>query len=80
MGPWFALIPGWVKRAVVALVGGFAILWGFAEYNQRLGKTELLADSKQEGKKNAEKANAHHDQSRKPGAAQRVLKDYCRDC
>lgn len=77
---FLALIPGWMKRAVVGGVGVVAIVWGFAEYNQLLGKKEVLADAKKTGIVNAQKSQAHHADARRPGAAGRLLKDSCRDC
>lgn len=80
MGAVLAFFPGWIKRGVVSVLGILAIVWGFAEYNQSIGKREVLADSRQAGKVNAKKSETHHANARRSGAAGRVLKEFCRDC
>lgn len=75
-----AFIPSWLTRAVVGGVGVVAIIWGFAEYNQNVGKKEILADSKKAGQDNAKKSESHHANAARPGAADRVRQKFCRDC
>ena len=65
------------------LAAGAAILvflGAFALDQQSRGKTKLLAESKQQGKKINEKNAQVFDRAARPGAPQRVLKNYCRDC
>lgn len=73
-------IPGPIKRLIVGCVGVVAFLWGYAAYYKSAGKKELLADSKKAGIEHAEKSETHHSNASRPGAAARVLKNYCRDC
>lgn len=74
------LVPSWLTRALVGGVGVLAIVWGFAEYNQTIGKKEILADSKKAGQENAKQSETHHVNASRPGAADRVRKKFCRDC
>lgn len=44
------------------------------------GAARVIATSKIEGKKNADKARKAYERARTPGAAERLLQDSCRDC
>lgn len=63
-----------IALAILAFLGMFAL-------DQRSrGKASLIADSKQEAKKiNAKNADVF-DRAERPGASQRVLERFCRDC
>jgi hypothetical protein len=74
------LIPGPIRRILVGCVGVVVFLWGYAAYYKSAGKKELLADSKKAGIENAQKSQEHHANARRPGAADRLRKDSCRDC
>jgi hypothetical protein len=72
LNPW--------ARAVAAVGGVFVIWFAFASHYEGKGARKVIAASKIEGAKNAEKSAQHHSAARKPGAAERLLKDSCRDC
>jgi hypothetical protein len=67
--------------APALIVGGVLIFLGIFAYDQRQrGAEKVFTQSKQEGKKiNAKNAQVF-DRADKPGAADRVLKRFCRDC
>jgi hypothetical protein len=44
------------------------------------GAAKVVAESKQEGKANADKARKAYDRARSPGAAERLRQNDCRDC
>jgi predicted small secreted protein len=44
------------------------------------GATEVVAEAKQQSKKNAEQSRKAHEKARAPGAADRLRRDSCRDC
>jgi len=72
LNPW--------ARVAGAVAGVFVIWFAFASHYEGKGARKVIAASKIEGAKNAKKSAAHHDAARKPGAADRLLKDSCRDC
>lgn len=44
------------------------------------GAANVVADAKAQGQKNAENSRKAHQKAREPGAADRLLRDSCRDC
>lgn len=67
--------------APALIVGGVFIFLGIFAYDQRQrGAEKVFAQSKQEGKKINAKNSEVFSRAGKPGAADRVLKRFCRDC
>ena len=64
--------------AVVAFLLGLAG-W-FAYDQQRVGARKVLEKSRTEAKRRNAKSAKIRKEARKPGAADRLLRDYCRDC
>lgn len=44
------------------------------------GAARVIATAKEQGKANAERSRKAHEKAREPGAADRLLRDSCRDC
>lgn len=44
------------------------------------GAANVVAEAKEKGKANAEQSRKAHQKAREPGAADRLLRDSCRDC
>ena len=44
------------------------------------GAASVVATAKEQGKANAERSRKAHEKARAPGAADRLLRDSCRDC
>lgn len=67
------------------IVGGtlFAIVASIAVYNEsqkQKGEARVIERSQKQGKINAQKSAKAHEKARTPGAADRLLRDSCRDC
>jgi hypothetical protein len=67
-------------RAAAGALAILVFLSAFALDQRSRGKADLLADSKQEGKKINAKNSQVFTRAAEPGAADRVLKRFCRDC
>lgn len=46
----------------------------------RKGGEAVIERAKEQGKVNAEKSRKAHEKARQPGAADRLMRDSCRDC
>ena len=71
----------WRAASVLGVI--FAVWALVAVYNesQRMkGEARVVERSKEQGKANAKKADKAHERARAPGAADRLLRDACRDC
>lgn len=66
-----------VGSAVLAFVGGVAY---YNEMQKMKGEARVIERSKTASKANAEKSRKAHEKARQPGAADRLLRDSCRDC
>lgn len=77
----WALISGtWMGRI---LAGGTVLLVAWKANNYAVAsatKAKIVRASKAEGKKRNERASKLREAARKPGAADRLLADHCRDC
>jgi hypothetical protein len=74
-------IPLWKLGTAIGIV--LTLMGSCALRDHKLrkeGAERVVATSKIEGKKNADKARKAHERARTPGAAERLLKDSCRDC
>lgn len=74
----------WLFSPLGRIIGGLGailvFLGVFALDQQSRGKSKLIAESKQQGKKiNAKNAQVF-DRAQRPGAPERVRKKFCRDC
>lgn len=73
----------WLRIAGAALAGLLAIK-GYGLYQRQIGANQatqkIAKQSEKAGKEANAKASKAHDSAAKPGAAQRVLSKYCRDC
>lgn len=49
-------------------------------YQRHIGGQAVIAASKEAGKVANEKATEAHDNAARPGAAERLLRNACRDC
>jgi hypothetical protein len=66
-----------VAGVVLFIVGSIAV---YNESKRKEGEARVIERSKTQGKINARKAAKAHDLARAPGAAERLLKNDCRDC
>lgn len=69
-----------VGRIMAGVVVGLIALKSYGLYEQRVGARKVVEKSKIEGKKRNANAQRKHAEARKPGAADRLLRDSCRDC
>lgn len=67
--PWHFIVAGFM--AWTSIVGVKAY---------RKGGEAVIERSKTQGKINAQKSAKAHEKARTPGAADRLLRDSCRDC
>lgn len=70
-------------RVCIAAAIVVSVLGGVHFYNesQRMkGEARVVERSKQKGKDNARKSAKVHQKAREPRAADRLLRDHCRDC
>jgi len=68
-----------VATASVVAVAVGSCMWRDASLRKE-GATEVVAAAKEASKENAEKSRKAHEKARAPGAADRLLRDACRDC
>lgn len=69
-----------VGRIVGAVAGAIALIFIFGQYKEGVGRRELIAESREAGKEANAKSQEHHNRAHRPGAADRLRKDSCRDC
>lgn len=70
----------WLGRVAAGLVVGFVALQINNAVQRSKGAATVIEASKEQGKANAEKSRKAHEKARQPGAADRLLRDSCRDC
>lgn len=78
----------WVFKPWTMAVVGLAVLFGlwqvdrYRQFNAGIetGEKQVIEKSVKEGKANAVKSKQAHTAARKPGAAERLREDSCRDC
>lgn len=68
---------GIAAAIVIVSIGGIA---AYNESQKRKGEARVIERSKMQGKVNERKASQAHERARTPGAAERLLRDSCRDC
>lgn len=73
---WTRFLQPW--HIIVAAFVAWTGIVGVKAY--RKGGEAVIEASKVEGKKNEIKAAKAHERARAPGAAERLMKDSCRDC
>lgn len=67
-----------IALAIVILsIGGIA---AYNESQKRKGEARVIERSKTQGKINERKARKAHERAGAPGAPERVLEKFCRDC
>lgn len=74
-------IPLWKLGTAIGIV--LTLMGSCALRDHKLrkeGAANVVADAKERGKANAEKSRKAHQKAREPGAADRLLRDSCRDC
>lgn len=67
--PWHFIVAGLVAWSGIVATKAY-----------RLGETRVVAKSEKANKSAAAKAGQAHAAAKAPGAADRLLKDACRDC
>lgn len=81
------MIMAWLGARLVPIGAGLAILLALVAWDRaRIWKAEnrgaekVVADSRAKGEKINAKNDAVRDRAGQPGAPERVLKRFCRDC
>jgi len=69
----------WVRYVLAAFVAiGALKAYGYSKKQE--GKQELRVESQKAGEIAGKKSEQEHAKAEKPGAAERLLRDSCRDC
>lgn len=75
-----SLLTSKIARIGVAITGVLALVGLFAYEQQATGARKIIEKSRTEAKKRNEKSAKIRKKAKAPGAADRLLRDYCRDC
>ena len=68
---------GIAAAIVIVSIGGIA---AYNESQRKKGEARVIERSKTQGKINERKSRKAHERAGAPGAPQRVLERFCRDC
>ena len=74
------IIGSWVGRVVAGVVVGFVAVQVKKAVQRSKGAAIVVAESKEKAKVANAKNEKVRDNARRPGAAERLLKNDCRDC
>ena len=74
------IIGSWVGRVVAGVLVGFVALQVNNAVQRSKGAATVVAESKEKAKDANAKSEKARADARKPGAADRLLRDACRDC
>jgi hypothetical protein len=74
------IIGSWVGRVVAGVLVGFVALQVNNAVQRGKGAAMVYEDAKREGRQINAKNEAIRQKAKQPGAADRLLRDSCRDC
>jgi hypothetical protein len=74
------VIGSWVGRVVAGVLVGFVALQMNNAVQRGKGAAMVYEDAKREGRQINAKNEAIRQKAKQPGAADRLLRDSCRDC
>lgn len=74
------VIGSWVGRVVAGVLVGFVALQVNNAVQRGKGAAMVYEDAKREGRQINAKNEAIRQKAKQPGAADRLLRDSCRDC